>query len=339
MDAIFSRVAQFSSILIFFATFAVYSPALKGEFLWDDDSHVLHIEKLKSFNGLKKIWFEQGATLEYYPLLFSTFWIERHLFGDNPFGYHAVNILLHYSNAIFLKRILVRLAIPGAVWAAAVFALHPVHVESVAWITERKNCLSVFFYFLSLLAYLRFAGIGVGVLSDSEKRKNYVYAFIYFVAAVLSKTVTCTLPAAFLLLVSWKAKGLKWKQVWPTFPFFMTGICLAIITYWVETRFIGAFGPEWNFNWLDRIVIAGRALWFYVGKILWPHPLIFIYPRWDLNQTYTYQLIFPISFLLLISFVTVGAADSLDFIILFFLTLIFLISSVVFFSFIELLPL
>ena len=118
----------------------------------------------------------------------------------------------------------------------------------------------------------------------------------------MSKTVTCTLPAAILLLIWWKTKGLKWKQIWPTFPFFITGICLAKITYWVETRFVGATGPEWEFHWIERFLIAGRALWFYIGKILWPQPLIFTYPRWDLDQTYMVQLIFPISFLLFIIF-------------------------------------
>ncbi len=304
MNSILNPPAKIYSLLFFLITFAAYSPSLHGDFIWDDDLHVIHIEKLKSIEGLKQIWFKQGSTLEYYPLLFSTFWIERHLFGDNPVGYHAVNILLHVCNALFFKRILTQLSVPGAVWAAAIFALHPVHVESVAWITERKNCLSTFFYFLSLFFYLRFAGIETENSHGLIKNKslNYIFAFIFFIAALLSKTVTCTLPAAILLFIWWKTKTLKWKQIGPTLPFFMTGIFLAVITYRVETRFVGASGPDWDFHWIDRFLIAGKALWFYISKILWPQPLIFTYPRWNLDSTNIIQLFFPISFLLFIFF-------------------------------------
>ena len=302
MGFMLNQAIRFSYLWIVILVFLIYAPALDGEFIWDDDAHVLHIEKMKSFNGLKDIWFEPGATLEYYPLLFTTFWIERHLFGDDPWGYHAVNIGLHASNAILLQRILIRLTVPGAFWAATIFALHPVHVESVAWITERKNCLSTFFYFLSLMAYLRFAGIGGQEFQVSSKtrKRNYFHSFFFFLAALLSKTTTCTLPATMILLVGWRTQELNWKKILPTLPFFILGISAAFMTYWVETQHVGAKGPDWELQGVERFLIAGKALWFYFWKLIWPQPLIFIYPRWKLDPTDISLFLFPISFLLLI---------------------------------------
>jgi len=134
-----------------------YAPAIKNGYIWDDPAHVTENSLLKSSEGLKKIWFEPSASHQYYPLTFSSFWAEYHIWNLNPFGYHLVNVLLHILNAILLFFVLRRLNILGAWMAVAIFALHPVHVESVAWISERKNVLSGFFYLSSLLFYIRFA--------------------------------------------------------------------------------------------------------------------------------------------------------------------------------------
>ena len=137
------------------AVFLVYQPAWQGGLLWDDDAHVTRPE-LRSWHGLYRIWFDVGATLQYYPLLHSAFWLEHKLWGDATLGYHLVNIFLHATAALMVALILRRLAIPGACLAAAIFALHPVQVESVAWITEQKNTLSAVFYLGAALLYLRF---------------------------------------------------------------------------------------------------------------------------------------------------------------------------------------
>ena len=147
----FSAVLFFSSIV-----FLIYSPAINGDFVWDDDSHLTENKQLESVEGLKNIWLTPGATFQYFPLTFTSFWIEKRLWGDNPMGYHITNLLLHTSSALLLWRLLSMLAIPGAFLAALIFLIHPVNVESVAWITERKNTLSGLFYFGSLLFYLRF---------------------------------------------------------------------------------------------------------------------------------------------------------------------------------------
>ena len=151
-----SKPELWGAIFIVLAVFIAYWPALRGGFIWDDDGYVTHNQTLHNLNGLQEIWFNAGATPQYYPLVFTTFWLEYHLWGLNPLGFHLVNVLLHALGSLLLWRVLAQLKVPGAWLAAAIFALHPVQVESVAWITERKNVLSAVFYFLAALAYLRF---------------------------------------------------------------------------------------------------------------------------------------------------------------------------------------
>ena len=147
----------FPIICLFFSvTFLIYSPAIEGDFVWDDDMHLTDNKQLDSVEGLKNIWLKPGATFQYFPLTFTSFWIEKRLWGDNPTGYHVVNLLLHISSALVLWRILILLSVPGAMLAALIFLIHPVNVESIAWITERKNALSGIFYLGSITFYLKF---------------------------------------------------------------------------------------------------------------------------------------------------------------------------------------
>src|SRR5215468_2488475 len=141
--------------LLICAIIVAYLPAMDGSFIWDDDAHVTRPD-LRSFHGLLRIWLELGATQQYYPLLHSAFWFEHRLWGDATIAYHIINLLLHAFAACLLLQVLRRLKIPGAGLAAAIFALHPVHAESVAWITEQKNTLSAVFYLSAMLAYLHF---------------------------------------------------------------------------------------------------------------------------------------------------------------------------------------
>ena len=167
------------------AIFFVYQPAWQGGILWDDDAHLTRPD-LRSWQGLYRIWFELDATAQYYPVLHSAFWIEHRMWGDATLGYHLVNILFHAVAVCLAALILRRLAIPGALLAAAIFALHPVQAESVAWISEQKNTLSAVFYLGAMLVYLRF--------DQTRKRWLYGCALDLFLLAVLSKTVTATLP-------------------------------------------------------------------------------------------------------------------------------------------------
>ena len=181
--------------MIFCATLAAYLPALNGGPLWDDSHHLTGPE-LQSFHGLWRIWFEMGATQQYYPLLHSAFWLEHRMWGDAVAGYHLTNIALHAFSACLVVMIVKRLSLPGAWLAGLVFALHPVNVEAVAWISEQKSTLSGVFCLASLLAYLHF---------DQNRRKSqYLLATVLFVLALLSKTVTATLPAVLLVIFWWQ---------------------------------------------------------------------------------------------------------------------------------------
>ncbi len=215
------------------------------------------------------------------------------MWGLNPLGYHSVNVVLHALGAILLWRILSALRIPGAWLAAAIFALHPVQVESVAWVSERKNVLSGFFYFASALMYLRFAANRDATESKTRAWYFYFGALALFVCALLSKTVTCSLPAALLLIGWWKSGTVKRRDLWALLPFFLVGLALGWCTIWIERHHVGALGAAWSLTFLERILIAGRALWFYAGKLLWPAQLTFIYPRWQIDARALWQWLFP----------------------------------------------
>jgi protein O-mannosyl-transferase len=267
------------------AVFLVYQPAWRGGFVWDDDGHVTRPE-LRSWHGLYRIWFDLGATQQYYPLVHSAFWVEHKLWGDAPSGYHLVSILLHATAALLVALILRRLVVPGACLAAAVFALHPVHVESVAWISELKNTLSAVFYLGAALVYLRF--------DETRKARWYAAALGLFVLALLSKTVTATLPAALLVVFWWQRGRLSWRRdVWPLAPFLVLGAVAGAFTAWVEHEVIGAEGAAFEMTTLERFLIAGRAIWFYLGKLAWPADLLFVYPRWHVSQAVWWQYLYP----------------------------------------------
>jgi hypothetical protein len=138
--------------------FAAYAPALRGGFTWDDDAHIYENKTLDDLSGLRAIWLTPGSTMQYYPLTFTCFWIGRHLWGLDPLGYHLLNVAMHAAAALLLWRLLLRLRVPGAFAGACLFALHPVNVMTVAWVTELKNTLAATLALASGLAYLRFAG-------------------------------------------------------------------------------------------------------------------------------------------------------------------------------------
>jgi protein O-mannosyl-transferase len=260
------------------AALAAYFPALRGGFLWDDDAHVTR-EALRSLGGLRRIWFEVGATQQYYPLLHTAFWVEHHLWGDSVLGYHLTNVFLHITSACLVVAIMRKLLLPGAWFAGFVFALHPVCVESVAWISEQKNTLSAFLCLGSALVYLGF---------DSDRKPSrYGWALALFVMALLTKTVTATLPAALLVILWWKRGGLAWKRdVLPLLPWLSLGFAAGLFTSWVErTVIIGEDGFRLSLNWLERCLLAGHVICFYAGKLLWPARLVFIYPKWPVGDT------------------------------------------------------
>lgn len=272
-------------VTIFSSIFAAYLPALHGGMLWDDSSHVTGTD-LQSLHGLWRIWSDVHATQQYYPLLHSAFWLEHRLWGDAVEGYHLTNLALHAVSACLVVLIMRRLSLPGAWLAGFVFALHPVHVESVAWISEQKSTLSGVFYLASLLTYLHF---------DQNRRKTiYSLATGLFLLALLSKTVTATLPAVLLLIFWWRRGHLEWKRdVAFLLPWFALGISSGLFTAWVERSLIGASGRDFLLTPPQRVLIAGRVIFFYFGKLLWPANLMFFYPHWNIDPSAWWQWLFP----------------------------------------------
>jgi tetratricopeptide (TPR) repeat protein len=261
-------------ILIVFLTFAAYSSAIHGGYIWDDDSYVTENHLLTSPNGLWEIWTTTKSP-QYYPLVFTAFWVERRLWGLNPMGYHVVNVSLHAINALLVWLLLRKMEVPGAWMVGAVFAVHPVHVESVAWISERKNVLSGMLYLLAVACYLQF--------ESKRHRSLYAGALGLFILALLSKTVVSTLPIALLLIRYLRGWRIGRREVLELFPFLAIGAGMGLLTKWYEVHVVGAQGPEWNLSMGERLLVAGRALAFYVIKLLWPANLIFNYSRWQLD--------------------------------------------------------
>ncbi|MGD1095269.1 MAG: tetratricopeptide repeat protein [Bryobacteraceae bacterium] len=278
-----------TAALLFGAVLFAYWPAIHGGFLWDDNAHVT-APALQSLHGLWRIWFDLGATQQYYPLLHSAFWMEHRLWGDAVFGYHLTNLLLHALAAFLVVMIVQRLELPGAWLAGFLFALHPVCVEAVAWISEQKSTLSTVFYLSAALIYLHF--------DKTRKTSQYFIAFGLFIAALLSKTVTATLPAALLVVFWWKRGRIDWKRdVLPLLPWLALGAAGGLFTAYVERKYVGAEGADYALTLGERCLLAGRVVWFYLAKLVWPTNLTFIYPHWKIDPAVWWQYLFPIGIL------------------------------------------
>ena len=251
-----------------------YFPALQGGFVWDDvifsEEPVIH-----SPSGLRSIWLSPADIKNeghYWPLVYTSFWLEHKLWGLNPVGYHAVNILLHLVNCLLLWRLLDRLAIPGAIVIAAVFAVHPMHVESVAWIIERKDVLSALFYLTAVLVWIRF--------DESPGPGRYALALALFAAGLLAKSVVVTLPVALLIWHWWKYGRVTPVDLLRLAPFVMVGLAITL----ADLAFYTSREPlELGFSLVERALIAARALWFYAGTLVWPANLAVIYPLWEID--------------------------------------------------------
>jgi tetratricopeptide (TPR) repeat protein len=287
-------VRSWQGAAILLLTVLAYVPAVNLDFIWDDDFYVTENQTLRDLDGLGRIWAEPGATPQYYPLVHTTFWIEYQLWQLKPAGYHVVNVLFHAATAVLWWRLLMMLGIPGAWLAAALFAVHPVHVESVAWITERKNVLSGALYVAAAIAYVRFSGIRDDRDWSDRPWRWYAVAFLAFAGALLSKTVTATLPAALVMVLWWQRRRLPWRDLACLVPFLIVGAAAGLHTAHLEREFVGAKGPEWDFSFADRWLIAGRAFWFYAWKVVWPQRLVFFYPRWIIDDSDPRQYLYPV---------------------------------------------
>ena len=275
--------------------FVVYLPALHGGPVWDDDYMLTANRVMNDPHGLWRIWFDLKAVEVYYPLTLTALWVECRAFGLHDLtGYHAVNALLQGTDAVLLWRLLRRLGVGGAFVVAAVWALHPVAVESVAWITEQKNTLSGLLYLTSMWALLRY----YRVIGPPKGRRGrwYLAALVTFALALAAKTTAVTLPAAALLLVWWKRGRVRGGEVWSAVPFVAVAAAAGTLTQWVETHTTGTWQPQWSLTRPQQVLVAGRALWFYAAKLAWPVGLSFAYPRWHVDPAVAWQWAFPAAF-------------------------------------------
>src|SRR4029450_12372085 len=276
-----SRACIFAGVLAAVTIF-VYRPAWSGEFFWDDDVFITNNEMLTVPDGLRRIWFSLDSPSQYFPLVYTTFRIEHALWGLNPTGYHWVNLVLHIANALLVWLVLTRLKVPGAWLAGAIFALHPVQVESGAWITERKNVLMGFFFLLTLLAWIAFV--------DGKTKRRWLFyglALILYLLALSAKTTACTLPAALFLILWLQKKPINWRRIFQIIPFLVLGIAMGVLAMWWERYHQGTSRAGFTFlSPIERVLVASRAIWFYLSKLIWPSNLTFIYPRWDIAPTH-----------------------------------------------------
>ena len=259
-----------------------YLPALQAGFIWDDDKHLTENPCIVGPLGFAGIWTTAEAT--YYPLVLTTFWVEHALWGLAPLPFHLINVLVHAACAVALWLVLARLLVPGAWLGAAIWALHPVQVESVAWVTELKNTQSGFFFLLAILFFLSWRESRASE-GRSTGGTSYALALLAAVAAILSKSSTVMLPLVLALCWWWEEGVWRWRNVTTLVPFFAISAAASGWTIWEQQFHSGALGAEWALTWPERLVIAGRDPWFYLGKLVWPHPLVFIYPRWHIDAS------------------------------------------------------
>jgi tetratricopeptide (TPR) repeat protein len=263
------------ALLLAVATFAAYQPTWRAGFIWDDDDHLTANPAMTAPHGLRMIW-SSLAVSRYYPLTLTSFWIQRRLWGLNPLPYHLVNVALHAANGVLVFFLLRRLRVRAAWLAAMLWTLHPVNVESVAWITELKNTQSGLFFFLAVWCFFQFEA--------GARRQWYGLALLCGLAALLSKPSTVVLPLALLLCVWWERGSWRRADILRIAPFFILALGMSALTVVEQRGPIQRAGTaKWNLGLAERLVLAGKAVSFYASKALWPSRLTFVYPRWTLD--------------------------------------------------------
>jgi Flp pilus assembly protein TadD, contains TPR repeats len=268
-----------------------YARVFNAGFIWDDESHLTRNTCIVGPLGLKEVW--TSARAVYYPLVLTTFWTLHKFAGLSPWPYHLLNVFLHAGSAILLWQVLRQLNVRGAWLGAALWALHPVMVQSVAWVTELKNTQSGFFYLLSIFCFLKSdaatqgPAISSSPLRRSGDRRSLLFAssLVFFILATLSKPSVVMLPVVLFLCIWWRTGRTHRHDVLALAPFVVISALASVWTIFEQKFHAGATGTEWAQTWPDRLIIAGRAIWFYLAKLIWPHPLIFIYPRWEIDSS------------------------------------------------------
>ena len=272
---------------------AVFIPAFFAAFVWDDTIIVGLPDQVR---GFADIWLNPSlieSEGHYWPVVYTTFWVEYLLWGLDPVGYHVVNVVLHAANTMLIYALLRRLAVPGAWAAAAIFAVHPTHVDSVAWAIERKDVLSALFYLTSALAYIRWDERRRELAATRRRRRAagrrrrvrrlealYAASLALFALGLLSKSMVVTLPVMLLVYHWWRTGRAFGREAVRTVPFFAVaiGVTLGDLAYYRARESVTL-----DISLGERVQIVSRSFWHYVQKLLWPSDLLPIYPRWDVD--------------------------------------------------------
>jgi protein O-mannosyl-transferase len=267
-------------LVLVVGTLVIYLPALRAGFVWDDDAHFTGNDAVRRWKGIIDIWSTRTAV--YYPLVLTTGWALHKAVGFNPVVFHAVTLLLHIANTLLLIAILKRFRIPGAWLAGFLFAWHPMQVESVAWVTELKNTQSAFLLFLSILSLQQSGFFRKPVFTSREEKWWHWISIVLFALALMSKPSVVMAPAALVAVVWWKRGVRRWLDIDGLFAFFMLSMLASGWTVWEQRYNSGAQGFEWSQSLIERVVLSGQVFWFYLHKILWPYPVMFLYPQWKI---------------------------------------------------------
>jgi Tfp pilus assembly protein PilF len=294
IDRLRNRILQ--AALIVLAGLWVYSPSYHGEWLWDDDQmltanptvqHRMTLDPnvpTDSLATLKKLWFSPDGP-DYFPLSYTALWAQWPFFGMESTGYHVTTILFHISGALLFWALLAKMKIPGAWLSGFLFAIHPVCVESVAWISETKNTVSLPFFMLSCIFW---------VAQDDEpaatkRQRFYVLSIIFFLISMLAKTSIVAFPVVTLLYAWWKRRKVTERDIVLSLPLFAISIVLGLVT--ISYQWGRAIGQEKIIiadlltmdGFLSRTAIAGMGILHYLASIVWPVGLLPIYPRWEVD--------------------------------------------------------
>jgi protein O-mannosyl-transferase len=261
--------------LLVLMIFIAYWPAMRGGFVFDDCALISQNQLIHADNGLYRIWFTSDA-VDYWPITYSTWWFQWRLWGGKAVGFHAVNVGLHAIDTVLIWMILRKLRIPGAWLAAALFAVHPVNVATVAWISETKNTLSMLFYSVCILAYLE--------ISEKGFWKWYALSLIAFALALLSKTSVVMAPVVLLGLPWWKCGRISRKDLLRAAPFFALSFLGACVTIVHQHSRLLYESRDQATGFAGRLAVAGSAIWFYLCKLLLPINLMLIYPNWKVDE-------------------------------------------------------
>ena len=285
LDTKLSSKELFWLLLIISLGMFIYGYSLTNGFIWDDPQHVFNNPRVASWTGLKDIWLTPSRS-QYYPLTFSFFWLEHKLWGFHPFGYHVVNLTLHILNALLLFGLLRKTTLRLAGITALLFTIHPIQVETVAWISEQKNLFSLFFFLLAFQAFLNF--------DEKGRKRDYFKMLLFFIAAILSKSVAVCFATVPLLYVWYKRGSISRHDLFRVFPLFLMGLISAAITIHFESVYTGSEGALSSLNLLEKTLLSGRIFFFYIKQVLFPYQFLFFYPKWNTILSSPLNWIYPV---------------------------------------------